>query len=518
MQSDFNFGHDTPTRASKGAGDKSATRASAAPAFQPTAEQEAVRGCDLSKGQLVLIDAFAGAGKTSTFVLLSGARPQSKFLYICYNKELADSARTRFGRNVDCKTSHALAYGKVGFQYRHKLGNLRAVDVRDEMNLPDTKAASTVLESVNNFLCNAHAEMTVDHMTGPLDGRAQILPHAKKLWARMCDTSDRMQISHDAYLKLWVLSRPDLSAYDVILLDEGQDANPLLLSLVLTQWKQKTCSVVIVGDRHQSIYAFRKASNAMEFCDAHATQRYKLSESFRFPQLIADQANAILSTFKREQSKLLGRGDGKHPVGPAAFLSRTNGGLMERAIEAVQRRKKINFAATSLKTNWSPFIPYKFGEMLDVMHHIQGNRHQVRTPFLQRFRSFAEITEAIEGEGGDPELKAMVDVATRYSTALPYVIKDITDACVAPEEADICFSSGHRSKGKEWAQTELNMDFLPIHDPVKLEKLRKDKGRVAFEQEANLLYVALTRTRSKVTLPPHYSMWFDQHLGVRRAA
>ncbi len=488
---------------------------SSKPGIVPTLEQEAVVRCDLSKGQFVLIDAFAGAGKTSTFEFLTRANEGKRFLYLCYNKELADAAKARFPANVDCKTSHALAYGPVGWRYKKKLGNLRAVDVRAELNLSDLKDATAVLESLNNFLFSAHAEITIDHMSGPLDDREWLVPLVKKLWGKIIDQNDSTPMPHDGYLKLWAISNPDLSRYDVLLLDESQDANPLLLSLILSQWKNKTCAVVLVGDRHQSIYLWRRASNAMEYCDGLATQKYTLTESFRFTQGVADFANVILGTFKGEKNRLVGRGKGIRPLGPSAFLSRTNSGLIERAIESVADGLKINFAATTANADWSPYLPYKFHELLDVLAHMSGESGSVRTPYLQRYRSWNDILEAVEGDSVDQELKTMVDTVSRYKKALPRIINQITGACVAPDKADICFSSGHRSKGKEWAQTELNTDFLPVHDPLRMEELKKKLGKPEFAQEANLLYVAVTRTKSRVTLPVPMATWFNKEIQIR---
>jgi superfamily I DNA/RNA helicase len=345
-----------------------------------------------------------------------------------------------------------------------------------------------------------------------------LLPLAQKLWTKMIDLNDPTLMPHDGYLKLWVLSRPDLSEFDVILLDEGQDANPLLLSLLLQQWKNGRCALVIVGDRHQSIYLWRGATNAMQYCDTIATQKFVLTECFRFPQFIANHANAILHEFKREKNRLIGRGRDHSTDGPPAFISRTNAGLLERAITAVAQGKSINFAATTAGSDWNPYVPYKFGEILDVLAHSMGESYRVKTPYLRRYASFDEICEAVEGEHPDVELKAMVDVVNRYGAALPRIVDDIARACVAPNQADLCFSSGHRSKGKEWSSTELNGDFLPVHDPAKLEEMKNKLGRAGFEQEVNLFYVALTRTKTVMTLPATYTSWFNPRLAAQRAA
>jgi hypothetical protein len=56
-------------------------------------------------------------------------------------------------------------------------------------------------------------------------------------------TSD-LPITHDFYLKLWTLSKPVINA-DLVMLDEGQDANGLLLKIL----EEQKCQVIYVGER-----------------------------------------------------------------------------------------------------------------------------------------------------------------------------------------------------------------------------------------------------------------------------
>lgn len=56
-------------------------------------------------------------------------------------------------------------------------------------------------------------------------------------------------MTHAGYLKLFQLSRPCLSrVYDVIMLDEAQDSNPCIASIVL---RETACARILVGDSHQ---------------------------------------------------------------------------------------------------------------------------------------------------------------------------------------------------------------------------------------------------------------------------
>jgi F-box protein 18 (helicase) len=84
--------------------------------------------------------------------------------------------------------------------------------------------------------------------------------------------------------------------YDVIMLDEAQDASPVMWSVVKNQ---DACGKILVGDPNQEIYGFAGAKNAMDAAAAatpaeHLTRR-TLSVSFRFGPEIASVACSLLA-------------------------------------------------------------------------------------------------------------------------------------------------------------------------------------------------------------------------------
>ena len=67
----------------------------------------------------------------------------------------------------------------------------------------------------------------------------------------MLDQNSHYPCTHDTYMKAWQLSNPKFE-YDYIMFDEAQDANPVLLSVMLKPKLQQ----ILVGDELQSIYQF----------------------------------------------------------------------------------------------------------------------------------------------------------------------------------------------------------------------------------------------------------------------
>ena len=94
----------------------------------------------------------------------------------------------------------------------------------------------------------------------------------------------------------------------------------------------------------------------------------------------------------------------------------------------------------------------------------------------------------------------MVSVVKEYGAALPRLIDQVSaSACAQPGEANLLLMTAHRSKGLEFDQVLLDDDF---HDLVD-KNGRPNHGAMdahAFDQEVNLLYVALTRARHAVEL------------------
>lgn len=56
----------------------------------------------------------AGTGKTTTLVNYAKRRPHLRFLYVAFNKSVADEAQRRFPGNVTSKTVHSLAFADIG--------------------------------------------------------------------------------------------------------------------------------------------------------------------------------------------------------------------------------------------------------------------------------------------------------------------------------------------------------------------------------------------------------------------
>lgn len=262
--------------------------------YPDTPEQAAVIAW---KGTRLVVSACAGSGKTTTLRRFAEENPTERMLYVAYNRAIRDEAEQKFPFNVICKTSHQLAWPTVGKHYSQRLVNtLRLTDVARALNSRNWLLARLTLDVLNRFMCSASAKISEEHLPDQDDSKGlqpeRILLSAQNIWAMMSSRQGSFLVTHDTYLKIYQLSKPDLSArYTTVLFDEAQDANPVTSAIILEQ----ACRVVLVGDTHQQIYRFRGADNALHAPQLECADRLWLTHSFRFGPEIAEVANRLLS-------------------------------------------------------------------------------------------------------------------------------------------------------------------------------------------------------------------------------
>lgn len=481
-----------------------------------TTEQEQIIS---TKGN-IKINAVAGSGKTTTIIEYAKTRPStSRILYLAFNKSVKLEATRKFVEkgltNVKVETAHSLAYKFIFSHHKYTLKSqgYKTNEIVEILNLTGDgqKHSEYILAThINRFIayfCNSDKSKVQDlnYLDTITDSKAYsfvksfyniIENHTRVFLAKM--NKGEIGITHDFYLKKFQLSNPQLF-YDYILFDEGQDASAAMLDVFFKQKGTK----VIVGDTHQQIYGWRYAVNSLEKADYNT---YHLSTSFRFSKDIALLAMEVLK-FKEllgefEQIPIIGRGDSKENK-TKAVIARTNLGLLLRAINYVtteKKPKKIYFEG-----NINSYTYAEEGASLyDVLNLYNGKRHLIRDKLIKTMRDLDELEDYIE-KTEELQLGTMVEIVKEYGNEIPSILKMIKEMHVGDNErerAEMIFSTVHRSKGMEYDVVHLVNDFITEE---KLNELRDEKAPEAYtrklNEEINLLYVAITRTRNKIYIP-----------------
>lgn len=465
--------------------------------MQLTNEQNDIVQCEDPN---LTVNAFAGSGKTSTLVVYSEFRPNARILYICFNSAVAAEARTRFPANVECKTSHSLAFSRFGSLYKNKLGNPRAKDAVEylrtilrpgQMGKDQYFFAQIALRRVSSFFATGgtHADIPdeldntmLTNPSGEEVNPAHITQAARLLWAAMKAVGNtQICMPHDGYLKLFQLSQPDLSRYDIILLDEAQDTNPCVLNIV----KRQKMGKVLVGDRHQNIYGFRGSINAMAHVEG---TMLALTSSFRFGSHIAETANAILHTFCGEEREIQGLSQDRSAVTSRCYLHRTNSGLFDKAIQLVTANERLNFVGGVNN--------YQF-EVINDTWRLHAGLLDIKDPFIRRFNSYNELADYAESVD-DREIKGRMKIVDNYGSAIPGWVERLNRSDTHASQATAFLTTAHKSKGMEWDFVELGDDFpdMMIAGRPKTVAIAKSmEAKALGVEEANLIYVASTRAK-----------------------
>lgn len=470
----------------------------------------------------IKINAVAGSGKTTTIIEYAKARPAtSKILYLAFNKSVKLEAQKKFAEqglhNVKVETAHSLAYREIVFRYNYRVKangykTHEIVDILGLQNTGDKHAEYIAANHINKFVayfCNSDKQKVqeLNYRDVVFDQEAKafvssayayIEKQTRQFLAKM--DKGEIEITHDFYLKKFQLSNPRLY-FDYILFDEGQDASPAMLDVFFKQSATK----VIVGDTHQQIYGWRFAVNSLEKANF---KTYNLSSSFRFSADIAKLAVDVLSwknfVGEEQQFSIEGKGTGKENK-VKAIIARTNLGLLLKAIEFVIEKKNVKHIY--FEGNIHSYTYADEGTSLyDVLNLVNKKPALIRDKLIAQMKSIEELQEYVE-KTEDVQLKMMIEIVEEYGNDIPNILNQIKEKHVGNDEkhkAEMIFSTVHRCKGMEYDSIQIVNDFITQD---KIEKQTKgtrtdDEINVAkLNEEINLLYVAVTRTKNLIHIP-----------------
>ncbi|MCF9045602.1 UvrD-helicase domain-containing protein [Acinetobacter nectaris] len=457
-------------------------------------------------GESLKVVAYAGTGKTTTLQMISHAMPQRRGMYLAFNKAIASEAQKKFDRQVDSRTFHSLAFRSVPRSITDKLRlprlspaflakeyRLEPITLRrlmggryEKYTIMPSRLAGLVVNAVGYF-CSTNSQYPAPrHIQAPswlhtddIDAlQKHLYPFLERRWLESIHPEHQAGIGHDIYLKLWALSNPIIPA-DYVLFDEAQDADPLMLGILL---KQQQTQVIYVGDAHQQIYAWRGAVNAMQKLPLPAS---RLTTSFRFGEDIAQVANLLLGGLG-ETVPLLGNPNQiskvvnkPHTKQRDAILCRTNARAMELLLAGLVNHDKVTLQADHAR----------LGRFIDAASMLKQGKRVTDVPELAWFNSWHDVHEYCETHEGS-DIKPLVRLVDEHGSGpLKKALTQITPI----DEADYVISTAHKAKGLEWDRVHLEDDYQ--------FKLNQHDYKIS-DEELRLLYVASTRAKSSLNI--HY--------------
>jgi len=277
-------------------------------------------------------------------------------------------------------------------------------------------------------------------------------------------------VTHNCYLKTWALTKPILPV-DVIFLDEGQDANPVIAALVENQ---SHAQQIVVGDACQQLYSWRGASDVLSTWPG-ARQLY-LSQSWRFGEAIADEANKWLSLLPTSL-ELTGNPAIASRLAvldtPTAVLCRTNAGAMDMVMAFLDAGEKVAMVGGGTAL-------CQLAEAAKTLMAGQRTGH----PELYTFRSWEDVRDYVGTDGSGDDLRAFVNLIETHG---PDAIIRATKALTDEFHATTVVSTVHKSKGRQWPTVCVGDDFFGPDDDGHLPSAEAMVGYVAVTRAQEIL-------------------------------
>lgn len=398
----------------------------------------------LGKGDILAIKSVAGSGKTTTLLKLADVHKKKRILYLAFNKSLIEEIKRKAPANLHPRTFDSLIYSLMDPRPNS------IIDVKPHTisklvpwlaNKP-WKMKEKYAYGFDNF-CNQIEHDTVETYAYHKYGKPEKILHS--LWE---DAMSRKFHSFGSMRKMCHATRMCQGVldknYDMIFIDESQDFDPLMLSILL---RDTTIPKIFVGDPMQAIYQWRGAVNAFEKLPPQ-TKMLEFYTTFRVGEPACSE---IRRKFKScwmipgnsNRTKILSMGT---PDTKYTYLFRSWRGLFETA------RKTPNVWINNFET--------------------QSTQMKQLSEKLKKFK----LSEEEKAKFSDDLPQFLLSLG---QGELERMIEDIEANSVSKDECMCEMYTIHSYKG-------LEADIIKIHDDVD------------FENEENLRYVALTRGKTIV--------------------
>jgi len=444
-------------------------------------------------GELILIDSVAGSGKTTLLRAVAESMDVTNGLYLAYNKAIATSSQNKFPKEVDCRTTHSLAYKAIVVPMKLRVGFFGPRQITEKLDYLDKQL---LVEDIREFCLSSYT----CYDTFAEDKGASNTPLALKYLNLM--SQGTIECTHDFYLKAFHLAlvegSVDCPTYDLLMLDEAGDLNEVTLEIfTLLPAKLK----IAVGDPHQNIYTFNYTINCFERLEGKGTT-FKLSKSFRVPMHIAEPIERFCKKYLNPDMVFEGIESENTAIKTRGYISRTNSGLISKLIELnaqgvpyglVRKAKeifKIPLMVAGLKYQGKIYDPaYKhLQESVDDWHE---NVNGVRTKYSSMLGYLKN-----EYEGDLSLLQAINLVMARTKGAIFEAYAEAKNH--ENKKQDFMLMTAHSSKGLEFDEViiapDLNTSIENIVEAITIGDSEGGKHLTAIDKEAlNLYYVACTR-------------------------
>lgn len=505
-----------------------------AAAFQPSPQQAAFFDWITNGTGSCILEAVAGAGKTTT--LVQGlARMSGKAFFGAFSKNIVEEIRVKvahLGNSVTVNTMHAEGFGALRRAFKNvRVDNDKCRDIYRGASekYPEYRPFESVvlqlvslakqsavgitkrmqdrnvwMDIIEHFDIETFTENDVDG--NHVDNTDLIIRLARKVLERSNETSHEVVDFNDMiYAPLF--HKVKFFQYDWVLIDEAQDTNETRRLLALAILK-RSGRLVAVGDRHQAIFGFTGAdANSLELIakSVNAT-RLPLTVTYRCPKSVVAYAQTWVNHIQSAETAPEGLVSRDFTVDQLAKIAKPGDAILCRfnaplvkfvysfiaeGIPALIEGRDIAEGLKTLATRWK-----KIGSYSKLIDNLA--KYQEREAAKYRIKEQESKAVAVEDKVGC--LNVIIARAQKMEASPKNVVQRVCeeiDAIFAKKDGEsidkskvVLFSSIHKSKGREWKKV------------VWLQTGPSGWARMDWEieQEDNLCYVAATRAKEELVL------------------
>lgn len=458
-----------------------------------------------------LIRAVAGSGKTTTLVQgLELVRHSAIFL--AFNKSIAEELKARVPRHVQARTFHSLCYRPV----------LQALGARDvnssklnqivKLNLPLVEAAmygafvrklvglarsdglgalKPASEEAFVALIEQH-DLTLEHENATLEKAVKWAQHILDLSnaSKECDFDDLLYFA--------VQKGIALPKFQWVFVDEAQDTNAIQRA-ILKKILASGGRLVAVGDPVQAIYGFRGAdSEAMNLIGEEFSPCtwLPLSVTYRCPTAVVELAKEYVPTIEAREGAPAGRVERFETKWKLTDLGssdivvcRNTKPLLDLGYRLMRAKISLRILGKEIGENLIALIRKCDGGtgMDDFLEALE--RWEVRESEKALAKGNDAKAEAVQDKAGAISMLARdLPEGERTTDALIRVIEQLfTD-----QNSRVTLATIHKAKGLE---RETVWWLNPSACPSRWAKKPWQQ-----QQERNLMYVAVTRSKERLAL------------------
>lgn len=482
--------------------------------FAPTPEQELILA-EAKSPQSMLVNALAGAAKTSTLCLLAKKLPLQPTLCCAFNKKIADEMQKRMPGHIQCSTMNSLGhrawakrtgtrlivesdkvYQEV-LDYSQKIGGDEKKRYNDSFSsiMRVTRAAKSygyVPASVLSLVRHGAPIIDWDELMNIVAPELDVeISDEFEFWVNRtleAGISDafKSKIDYDDQIYMSVLFGGQFSKFPIIMVDEAQDLSSLNHEMIRLMFGGR---LIAVGDPNQSIYLFRGAKQgSMDLLrEEFSMKEFTLSVSFRCPKSVVERARwraphmqypdwakaGVVSHVSEWGADTFHDGD--------AIICRNNAPLFQVALRLIRKGRGVKLLGNDVGPALVRQLK-KFGEATMPQESVFSQ--------IKEWED-AEVRKANDARVGVIRdraacLRVFADFGQTLGEAVAYAEH------LFSSQGSILMMSGHKSKGLEF-DTVYHLD--PHLIPSKRARMLAEEGDDSqLEQERNLRYVIETRS------------------------